>query len=122
VLRALARDVDTRWQSAAEMRAALGQLLRYHRAGATPRAVAEWSATTLDIGGASRADTPRVYTDADDMLRLTTEDIDEEAPIGDDPTTRVRNVRAVDDPSKEIQIESPVRGATTPGVAPPKRR
>jgi serine/threonine protein kinase len=124
VLRALARDVDARWSSAGEMRAALGQILRYHRADATPRAVADWVAATLESGGRRIADTPPIYRlDTDDIEEETPAPIDLDVVLADDPTNKVRHVRAVEDASKEIQIESSPRGTTTPGVGPaPKRR
>jgi serine/threonine protein kinase len=133
VMRALARDVDDRWQSASSMREALEKLRRSLRGGSSARDVAAWLGK---VPGRKRMSV--TYADEADEIRVSTSDIVsaehgalEAMVIDPDGTEKEialpdfeRTDRVVldpdDEPSKEIVIKS--RARTVPGLGPNKPR
>ncbi len=77
VVKALARDRDARWSSAAEMRAAVDEVRRYYRNQATPLEVVAWKAKLRAESSPFHAG--RVESEGDDetAMRLSTDDLHE---------------------------------------------
>ena len=130
VLRALARDRDDRWPTAAAFRDALAPIRRDHRRGGTPREIAAWVGADLQRSPAEDFDAATEPTGSaiqigvaelgplEEML-LESEDISRQLYIGPiDETSKQTHIRVPDDPSKEIVIAQS-RTRTRPGVRAP---
>jgi serine/threonine protein kinase len=75
VLKALARPLADRWQSAAEMRAALEEVRRYYRDRSSPRTVAHWNHKLRTDSAVTNA-RGRASSRSENILqRLTTGDL-----------------------------------------------